>query len=104
MSETPNPVSIVIMDKEYRIACKEEERHSLLASAHLLDERMREIRRAGRVIGAERIAVMAALNIAHELLLQRSARHQQSDAVTKRLHELEERIARALSTTNQLEL
>jgi cell division protein ZapA len=102
--DTTNPVSVVIMDKEYRIACEEEERDSLLASARLLDARMREIRRAGRVIGAERIAVMAALNIAHELLQQRNSRHQQGDTVTKRLRELEERIERALNTTNQLEL
>ena len=104
MSDVPNPVSILIMDKEYRIVCQEEERDDLLASARLLDQRMREIRRAGRVIGAERIAVMAALNIAHELLQQRGAQQHQGDAVTKRLRELEERIERALNTTNQLEL
>jgi len=104
VSDAPSPVSIVIMDKEYRIACNEEERDSLLSAARLLDGRMREIRRAGRVIGAERIAVMAALNIAHELLAQSNVRHRQGDTVAKRLRELEERIERALNTTNQLEL
>jgi len=104
VTESSDPVSIVIMDKEYRIACGDGERDSLLASARHLDERMREIRRAGRVIGAERIAVMAALNLSHELLLQRSARDQQGDAVNKRLRDLQDRIERALSATNQLEL
>ncbi len=104
MSDNANPVSIIILDKEYRIACAESERDSLLASARQLDERMREIRRAGRVIGAERIAVMAALNLSHELLLQRSARDQQGDAINKRLRDLQDRIERALGATNQLEL
>ena len=62
------PVTIRILDKEYQIACSEEERHSLLDSARYLDERMKEIRNTGKVIGSERVAVMAALNIANEYL------------------------------------
>ena len=104
MSDDVQPVSVHILDKEYRIACAEGERDGLLASARYLDERMREIRRAGRVIGSERIAVMAALNIAHELLSQRDADRGQAESVQRRIHDLRERVELALNATNQLEL
>jgi cell division protein ZapA len=68
-------VSIRILDKEYRIACEPREQDGLRESARLLDGKMREIRKTGRVIGTDRIAVMAALNIAHDLFqLQRASR------------------------------
>jgi len=70
MSERGNVegVSIHILDKEYLVACPEDERQDLLASADYLDKKMREIRDSGKVVGQDRLAVMAALNIAHELL------------------------------------
>lgn len=104
MSEEVRPVSVHILDKEYRIACGEGEHEDLLASARYLDEKMREIRRGGRVVGAERIAVMAALNIAHELLSERNADRGQTESVQRRIHDLRERIELALNTANQLEL
>lgn len=67
----PNPVTVQILDKEYRIACSESEQHALMDCARLLDRRMREVRQNGRVIGADRIAVMAALNLIYELMQQR---------------------------------
>lgn len=60
------PVLIQILGKEYRIACSEQEQESLLRSAKILDEQMRKIRDTGKVSGSDRIAVMAALNLAHE--------------------------------------
>lgn len=65
---TTETVTVSILDKEYRVACVEDERAELQASARLLHERMAQIRAGGSVIGLERIAVMAALNIAHELI------------------------------------
>ncbi len=62
------PVSVNIMDKEYKIACPQGEHESLLASVDLLNEKMQEIQRKGKIIGAEKIAVMAAINIAHDLI------------------------------------
>ena len=62
------PVSVHILDKEYRIACEKGEEEALFASAHYLDERMREIKRKGKVIGGERIAVLVALHLASDLL------------------------------------
>src|SRR5690554_2608398 len=66
-------VVVQILDKDYQVSCPAEERNALLQSALLLDERMRIIKRGGAVIGLERIAVMAALNLSHELLQAKSA-------------------------------
>jgi cell division protein ZapA len=64
-------LDVTILGREFRIACKENEREELTQAVALLDRRMREIRDAGKVNGTDRIAVMAALNIAHELLRER---------------------------------
>jgi cell division protein ZapA len=61
-------IDVTIMDRQYRVACPEGERESLMASVAYLDQKMREIKSSGKIAGADRIAVMAALNIAHELL------------------------------------
>lgn len=63
-----NTVSVNILDREYQVACPEEQQGELVVSAKYLDKQMRTIRDSGKVIGMERIAVMAALNISHELL------------------------------------
>jgi len=65
-------LDITILGREYRVACKETERDELMQAVHFLDSRMREIRDSGKIAGTERIAVMAALNIAHELLRTKS--------------------------------
>ena len=61
-------LSIKILEKEYRVACPAEEKENLLASASMLNEKLDEIKQRGSVIGTERIAVMVALNMSHELL------------------------------------
>lgn len=68
-----SPVKVQILDKEFLVACPDEERADLLHSAGYLNRKMREIRDSGKVVGLERIAVMAALNITHELLQSRQA-------------------------------
>jgi cell division protein ZapA len=68
MSTETSTLEVFILDKSYRINCPENEQESLRASAQYLDRKMREIRSSGKIIGLERIAVIAALNIAHELL------------------------------------
>jgi len=70
-----SPVSFKILGKDYRVACTEAEKESLVQAAHELDGQMREIRDSGTVNGADRIAVMAALNLTHEL---RQAQNQNS--------------------------
>lgn len=64
----PRSIEITILGRAYKVACSREEEPALVAAAHYLDDKMREIRDASKVIGAERIAIMAGLNLAHELL------------------------------------
>jgi cell division protein ZapA len=64
----PHTVTVKILEKEYQVACPQEQEAELVVSAKYLDKQMRGIRDTGKVIGLERIAVMAALNISHELL------------------------------------
>ncbi len=89
----------MILDKEYRVACTPDERDSLLESAHLVDEKMREVRNTGRVIGTERIAVMVALNIAHEFLDLKQHKSHDAQAITRRIQSLQEKIELALNTS-----
>ena len=98
------PVTIRILDKEYQIACSEEERHSLLDSARYLDERMKEIRNTGKVIGSERVAVMAALNITHDLLQSRMHAQNNVAVDSSKLKNLQEKVETALTRCKQLEL
>jgi cell division protein ZapA len=63
-----NTVKVKILDKEYQVACPEDQEEDLTMSAKYLDKQMRKIRDTGKVIGVERIAVMAALNIGYELV------------------------------------
>jgi len=72
MNSKPKPLDISIMGRTYKVSCSEAEREALLTAVAYLDRKMTEIKSAGRVASAERIAVMAALNIAHELLSSRS--------------------------------
>jgi len=104
VSSNPLPVTVSILDKEYRISCQAEERESLLESAAYVDGQMREIRQTGRVIGTERIAVMAALNIANALLTIQKTKDDGNQTVTRRIKNLQEKIEIALNATNQLEL
>ncbi|MBP0132772.1 MAG: cell division protein ZapA [Nitrosospira sp.] len=68
---TSKTINVTIMGREFRVACPDDEREELLQSVSYLDKKMREIRDSGKVIGSERVAIMAALNITHELLTTR---------------------------------
>ncbi len=92
------PVTIRILDKEYRIGCRDGEQEGLIASAQYVDRRMREIRQSGRVIGSDRVAVMAALNIAHELLDHRRLQNRNEQAIGQRIRSLQKKIEVALES------
>lgn len=66
-------LDVTIMGREFRVACPESEKQGLQEAAGYLDRKMREIRETGKIIGVERIAIMAALNIAHDFLTARPA-------------------------------
>jgi cell division protein ZapA len=96
VSQEPTPSTVRILDKDYLVACKPEEKDGLLAAARHLDDRMRQIRKSGRVIGTDRIAVMAGLNLAYELL-QRGQTETTLDAESAdRLAAIQARITAAL--------
>lgn len=104
MSDRTVRISVRILEKEYQVACPVEERSDLLDSAEYLNGKMREIRDAGNVVGLDRIAVMAALNIANELLKVRNQDRALSGDVGNRIKQLRERVETALTQGRQLEL
>lgn len=97
-------VSVRLLDREYQVACPAEERSDLLDSAEYLDGKMREIRDSGKVVGLDRIAVIAALNIANELIKQRKQGTVVEGDLCARLRSLRERMETALEKGQQLEL
>jgi cell division protein ZapA len=97
-------VSVRLLDREYQVACPAEERSDLLDSAEYLDGKMRELRESGNVVGLERIAVIAALNIANELIKQRKQGTVVEGDLGARLRSLRERVESALEKGQQLEL
>jgi cell division protein ZapA len=104
MRDAVTTVSVKILDKEYQVSCQEHEVDALTSSARFLDQQMRQIRESGKVFGLDRIAVMAALNLANELLQKRNAVDdvkREADGVLRRLTE---RVDHALAEHRQLGL
>ena len=97
-------VSVRILEKDYFIACPQEERSALLDAAEFLNERMREVRDSGKVVGLDRIAVMVALNLANDFLKQKSREVKLEGEVGSRVKVLRERAENSLAKRKQLEL
>ena len=95
MSQKPSSVNIRVLDKDYTIACPEGEETPLLTSADLLNKKINEIKDRGSIIGSERIAVMAALNLAHEFL-NANAASSNLNQVDEKISSLKEKIDSAL--------
>jgi cell division protein ZapA len=104
MTDQYAQVSVRILDKEYQVACPAEERMDLLDSAEILNAKMREIRDSGRVVGLDRIAVMAALNMANDLIHARARDEFFDGDISSRLKVISERVENVLGTSQQLEL
>jgi cell division protein ZapA len=106
MDDRSLTLDVSILGREYRVACKESERAELLQAVQFLDRRMREIRDTGKVVGSERIAVMAALNITHELLGLKSGAPAtsgfDSPAVQRRISAMQTAIDRAMAEQDKL--
>ena len=98
------PINISILDKEYKVACPPGEQSALLESAKYLDSKMREVRDSGSIIGAERIAVITALNLANDLLKAAQVDSELGQELPPRLKDLEAKISRALERARQLEI
>ncbi len=104
MSDTHAQVSVRILDKEYQVACPASERTDLLDSAEVLNEKMREIRDSGRIVGLDRIAVMAALNMANDLLHAQERDKTLEGDISSRLKLISDRVESVLGDTQQLDL
>ena len=95
-NNSSEPISVAILDREYQFACQPDERKALKEAAVFLDERMRSIKGAGRLMALERIAVMTALNLSDELLkLQKNEKHRQEN-VDSRIRMLADELDEAL--------
>ena len=91
-------LDVTILGREFKVACKEDERDELMEAVTLLDRRMREIRDGGKVSGTDRIAVMAALNIAHELIQLRQHGESDNSALAQHLQMLRAKLDGALAS------
>jgi len=104
MTDPYAQVSVRILDKEYQIACPASERTDLLDSAEILNAKMIEIRDSGRVVGLDRIAVMAALNMANELIHAQARDRLLDGDLSGRLKIISERVENVLGSSQQLDL
>jgi cell division protein ZapA len=102
MAEPTNSVEVTLLGRTYRVACEESEREALMQAVAYLDGKMNEIRKAGKVIGAERIAVMAALNVAHELLSLRLGSGFDVGQAKRRISAIESEIDAAIAKQENL--
>ncbi len=98
----PGTVNVKILGKDFQVACPEEEKHSLMTAAEHLDSNMRQIRETGKVIGHERIAIMAGLNITHELLALQNKTN--DPEIARTIDRINKKVDSALNHAKQLEL
>jgi cell division protein ZapA len=101
MSVDPKALQINVMGREFRVACPESEQKELLEAVEYLNRKMDEIRDNGKVIGVERIAIMAALNIAHELLTTKVGGFDMA-ALKRRMQSMETTLDQALRDQSKL--
>lgn len=94
MSNPGEAITIEILDKQYTVSCPPEEKQDLLESARILNERLREVRGGGKVLGTERMAVMTALNVIHEYTLLQKAQAQVDGTLERVRGKISEAISR----------
>jgi cell division protein ZapA len=99
MNIKPQPVTVTIMGKEYKIACDPAEQDDLIHSAQQLDAQMRKLRDSGKIVGPDRIAVMTALNLAHELQMVKNQNAILSQNLSECLIKMSQKIENVLEKT-----
>jgi len=102
VAETVDTIEVTLLGRSYRVACEEKERESLMQAVAYLDAKMSDIRNAGKITGSERIAVMAALNVAHELLSMRLGSGFDLGKAKRRIHAIESKIDEAIAKQEKL--
>lgn len=100
--EKINTLDVSILDRDFRIACPEDEQSDLLEAVAYLDKKMREIHDQGKVVTVERIAIMAALNMAHELLSTRLGNGFDMGDFKRRINAMQETLDVALADQDEL--
>jgi cell division protein ZapA len=98
---TTKSVDVQILGREFTVSCTEEERQGLLDAVNYLDKKMRDIRDSGKVVGAERIAIMAALNLSHEVLNTKAGDVDIGD-YKRRINAMQSQIDEAIAEQNKL--
>ena len=104
MSEQSTSVQVKIMDKEYQVNCPASDQEALVKSARYLDENMRKIKGRGNIHGIEKIAVMAALNITHDMLRKNRLIKETRQSTAKQAQGIETKIDTAIAHNRQLEI
>ena len=102
MNADPKGLQITLMGRQYRVACAQEEQEGLLKAVDYLNQKMQEVRDNSKVIGQERIAIMAALNIAHEFLTTKVGGGFDIAEIKRRMAGMETVLDRAMSEQNEL--
>ncbi len=102
MSDGAKTIEVTLLGRTYRVACGDGEREALMQAVAYLDGKMNEIRKSGKVMGAERIAVMAALNVAHELLSVKLGAGFDVGQAKRRLSALESQLDAAIAKQEEL--
>jgi cell division protein ZapA len=97
MSEPSTSVQVKILDKEYQVNCPVSDQEALVKSARYLDENMRKIKGRGNIHGLEKIAVMAALNITHDMLKKNRLINETRHVTAQQIKSIEDKIDQALS-------
>ena len=104
MNEQSTAVQVKILDKEYQVNCPPSDQEALMKSAKYLDENMRKIKSRGNIHGAEKIAVMAALNITHDMLRKNRMINESRHITAQQVKGIEDKIDLAIATSRQLEI
>lgn len=104
MTTESNTLTVSIVGKDYQVACPAGEEQSLREAAQYLHTLMESIRSSGRVVGLDRVAVMAALNVCNELLQSKSKHAEAHDLVTERVQKLSDRVADAINENKQMKI
>jgi cell division protein ZapA len=100
MSKSDSAISVELLGKEYLVACPPENRQDLERAAQLLDQRMREIKGQGKIYGSERVAIMAALNLAYDLLNATCG----SETTQSQIKQMNSKLEGALAQDQQMDL
>ncbi|MEM9102620.1 MAG: cell division protein ZapA [Pseudomonadota bacterium] len=104
MSKSSRAISVKILDREFNVISPADQDEALKNCAQYLDSRMRQIRDSGRVVGVDRIAIMAALNITQELLALHEQQADYTQSMNNRIRELQRKIDAVLNESKPLEL